>query len=203
MNEVLSNIKERRSRRGFLDKSIPDDVINKIIEAGRYAPSALNKQPWKFIIITDKNTIGELSSIVKGISAKIVKFLPILKILKSMLRDEKIVGAIKKSASYSGDDIFFKAPLLIFIVSDKKEPYAVKDCAMASQNMMLYAHSVGIGSCYIGKADLLARSKSAKKIIGLGANHVIQAAVIFGYLPNGDIGKEVQRRTDNIINWLR
>ncbi|MBN1872197.1 MAG: nitroreductase family protein [Candidatus Omnitrophica bacterium] len=203
MNEILSNIKTRRSRREFIDKNIPEDEITRIIEAGRYAPSALNKQPWRFVIITNKETIRRLSEIVKTVSKKILRFLPLLQIIKSSLRDEKVVAAIKKSATAASDAVFFDAPLLILLLADGKEMYAAKDCAIASQNMMLYAHSIGISSCYIGRADLLDLSRKARKIIGMAPKMKIQAAVIFGYSPGITGAKIVERRTDNIIGWIK
>lgn len=203
MNQILENIKSRRSRRSFLDKKIPDEIIKEIIEAGCYAPNALNKQPWKFIIIADRECIKKLSAIIKDITIRISKLLPILKIFKPALRDPQVAGAIKKTASSDQDTAFHKAPLLILIVSDDKEPYAGKDCVLASQNMMLYANSIGIGSCYISRAELLMMSGAAKKLIKLPARHTIQSAMVFGYTPQaGDSLSAPKRRSDTIINWV-
>ena len=204
MNQIIANIKSRRSKRSFLDKSIPEEIIKDIIEAGRYAPSALNKQPWKFIVITDKDCIKKLSSVVKDITAKIAKFLPLLKLVKYTLRDPQTVAAIKKTISSDADTVFYNAPLLILIASDKKESFACKDCALASQNMMLYANSLGISSCFVGRAEILGMSKAAKDIIGLPPRHKIQSAVVFGYAAGGKDDSIVpERRRDNIINWVR
>jgi nitroreductase len=203
MNQIMANIKSRRSRRSFLQKTIPDEVIREIIEAGCYAPSALNKQPWKYIVIADEGSIRKLSNIVKEKSAKIAKLLTILKLFKPSLRDPKVVGAIKKTISSNADTVFYDAPLLIFIVSDKREPFAHKDCTLASQNMMLFAHSLGISSCYIGRAEILNLDKIAKEIIGLPARHRIQSAIVFGYSSQEEEPGEPKRRKDNIINWLR
>jgi nitroreductase len=205
MNEIMAHIKSRRSRRNFLDKEIPDEIIEEIIEAGRYAPSALNKQPWKFIVVTNRDSIRKLFSIVKDILTKISRFSSVLKIFKRELKDQQVVGAIKKTVSTSADTVFYDAPLLILIVSNKTaDSYACRDCALASQNMMLYAHSLGIGSCFIGRADFLMRSREAKDIIGLPHQHKIQAAIVFGYLPHeNETSPPPTRRKDNIINWVR
>lgn len=204
MNQIMATIKSRRSKRCFLDKSIPDEIIKQIIEAGCYAPSALNRQPWKFIVITNRDCINRLSCIAREITNKIAKCLPILKLFKSYLRNPQIVGAINKTISSNTDTVFHSAPLLILIVSDKREPYAVKDCAFASQNMMLYATSLGISSCYIGRAEILNMSRIAKDIIGLPPYHMIQSAIVFGYTPQSENGSIVpERRRDNVINWVR
>lgn len=204
MNQVMQNIKSRRSKRFFLEKGIADEIINEIIEAGRYAPSGLNKQPWKFIVITKKDYIKRLSSIVKETTAKIARFLPLLKLFKSALKDPQVAGAIRKTVSSDSDTVFHNAPLLILITSDKREHYGAKDCALASQNMMLYANSLGIGSCFIGRAELLMKSREAMDIIKLPARHEIQSAVVFGYIPQDKYDSNMpNRRRDNIINWVR
>jgi len=204
MNAIMENIKRRRSKRYFIDRSISEDKIKEILEAGRHAPSALNKQPWKFIIITNKHTIKVLSSLVKEAYSKITKFLPVLKIVKPMLRDPQVVAAVKKTLLSDEDTVFYNAPLLAIIVANKGEHYAAKDCAIAAQNMMLYAHSIGIQSCYIGRAEILMMSKQAKEMIMLPPNHAIQSAIVFGYTPAGENGISIpQRKTDNIINWMR
>ena len=203
MNQIMANIKGRRSRRHFLARSIPEEIIREIIEAGSYAPSGLNKQPWKFIVITDRDCIQNLSSTVKAITAKIAKYLPILKLFKPELKDPQIVGAVKKTIAGGSDTVFYEAPLLILIASDEKEAFAGRDCALAAQNMMLYAHSLGIGSCFIGRADLLMRSKAAKDVMGLPPRHKLQAAVVFGYAPEEGKGAAAPaRHKDNIINWV-
>ena len=204
MNQIMTAIKSRRSRRSFLEKGVPDDVINEILEAGRYAPSALNKQPWKFIVVTNRAAIKKLSSVVKTISGRMIANLALLRLFKSSLTDPRIVAAIKKVLGDSGDAVFFNAPLLIFVVADKKEHYAGKDCLLAAQNMMLYAHSAGVSSCFIGRADLLELSRAAKDLVGIPRRHAIQAVIAFGYSPAGnDQQAPPERRRDNVIKWVR
>ena len=204
MNEIMANIKSRRSRRAFLEKSIPEEIIEEILEAGRYAPSALNKQPWKFIVISNKDVIRQLSGIVRSTMIKLMPLLRLLRMFQPPLRDPQAMGAIKKTISTDGDTVFYKAPLLILIAAAKNASrYSAKDCSLASQNMMLYAHSLGISSCFIGRGDFLAMSKEAKKITGLPPGHIIHSALIFGYAPAGETAPAPQRQKNNIINWVR
>jgi nitroreductase len=58
--DTFECIRKRRDIRSYLKKDVPDDVIKKIIEAGRLAPSAMNLQPWHFIVIKNKETLKEL-----------------------------------------------------------------------------------------------------------------------------------------------
>ena len=64
MNEAIKNILERRSVRKFSDKEIPGEELELIIKAGLYAPSAMNKQTWKFTVLTDSGDIQELAKAI-------------------------------------------------------------------------------------------------------------------------------------------
>lgn len=58
-NAVLDNIYQRRSVRNYSDKEVPDEIIREIIRAGTYAPSAVNKQPWRFVVVKNRQLIDE------------------------------------------------------------------------------------------------------------------------------------------------
>ena len=62
--DIMELIKSRRSIRSFEDKEIPKELIEKIIEAGAWAPSAINMQPWKFIAITNKKVISDIANAI-------------------------------------------------------------------------------------------------------------------------------------------
>lgn len=74
--ELLEFIKHRRSIRSFQDKQIQDNEIEKILEAGRWAPSASNKQPWQFIVIKDRDFIIKVAKIASY--GKFIKEAPVL-----------------------------------------------------------------------------------------------------------------------------
>ncbi len=61
--ETIACIKARRSRRKFLDKEISDELLEKIIDAGRYAPSSMNSQPWEFILVKDSEIKKKLAEL--------------------------------------------------------------------------------------------------------------------------------------------
>ncbi|HOO73490.1 MAG TPA: nitroreductase [Spirochaetota bacterium] len=63
--EMLKAIKKRRSIRKYTDDNVSDEAINSLIEAARWAPSGLNNQPWRFVILRDKNILKELSTMTK------------------------------------------------------------------------------------------------------------------------------------------
>jgi nitroreductase len=172
INPVIEAIKSRRAIRSFEDTPVPDSAIQTMLEAATYAPSAINIQPWKFTIITNKEAMKQLSDTAKP---ALIRMLP-------DVGDEGLVG-LKKRLSDPQYNIFYNAPLLIF-VSGTKSTYAVYDCSMAAQNMMLAAYSLGIGSCWIGTAVPLGNDPKVKADLGVPEDHEVHAAVIFGY-PKG------------------
>jgi len=71
-NAVLDNIYSRRSVRSFTDGEVPDEIIKEIIRAGTYAPTAMNAQPWRFVVVKNKKLIGEYDGRARKLS--IAKF---------------------------------------------------------------------------------------------------------------------------------
>ncbi|MGD0994218.1 MAG: nitroreductase [Candidatus Bathyarchaeia archaeon] len=183
MNPVIDAIKSRRAIRSFEDKPVPDKALKVLLEAATYAPSAINIQPWKFTIVTNKEEMKRLSDMAKP---ALIRSLP-------DVGDEGLVG-LKRRLSDPQYNIFYNAPLLIF-VSGAKSRYAVYDCSMAAQNMMLAAYSLGIGSCWIGTAVSTANNPKVKADLGIPEDHEVHAAIIFGYpkeIPKAPVKRPAQ-----------
>ena len=123
MNEVLKAIKERRSIRKFKSEMPSKEEIEKVVEAGLYAPSGSNKQGVISLVITNKE-----------------------------LR-EKFVVANREIGGYSSDkDPFYGAPVIIVVLAKKESNNRQYDGALVMGNMMLAAHSLGLGSICINRA---------------------------------------------------
>ena len=172
-NPVLEAIKCRRSIRSYEDKPVPESAIETLLEAATYAPSAINIQPWKFTIVTSKTEMKRLSDIVKP---ALLRTLPDV--------GNAAMSALKKSLIDPLYNIFYNAPLLIFVAGAKGR-FDVYDCTMAAQNMMLTAYTLGIGSCWIGTAVGLANEPKIKADLGVPDDYQVHAAIIFGYPKNG------------------
>jgi nitroreductase len=188
-NPVIEAIKSRRAIRSYEDKPVPESAVQTMLEAATYAPSAINVQPWKFTIVTNKAEMKRLSDIAKPM---LVRMLP-------DVGDEGLVG-LKKRLSDPNYNIFYNAPLLIF-VSGVKSPYAVYDCSMAAQNMMLSAYTLGVGSCWIGTAAALANQPKVKADLGVPEDHEVHAAIIFGY-PKGGFPKAPEKRPAQVLKRI-
>lgn len=194
MNSTIDTIKNRRSIRRYLDKPVPREIVNELIDAAIYAPSSHNRQPWNFTIITSKKVIDELSADINAWYSSIIKLSTPLYLIKEV---KKSVDAMRARVESEKDLFFYHAPCIIIIHAPKKRFFS-QDCACAAQNMMLAARSLDIGSCWIGFADIvLDKSSKIKKKLGIPVSHGIMATVAFGYpekfpsqaLPRRDFSK--------------
>lgn len=143
---ILQLIKKRRTIREYLDKPIPEEVLNKIIEAGTWAPSAHNLQPWKFIVITDKDIIESLANILSNPSNNILTGVRV--VIKSsgrIIKKSPVVIIVLNNAVFSrkvkeyGDDQYF-------VTAHISE---IESIAAAVENMQLAATYLGIGMAWL------------------------------------------------------
>ena len=182
MNEIIKTIKERRSVRTYKDKPIEKEKIEQILDCGLWAPSARNQQPWKFVVVTDKNLIKEMG---KRIQDKVI--------------DNPRYSFVKQRAETKEDAIFYSAPLVIFILGDKGNKWSTIDCSLAAENMILAAHSLGIASCPIGMARYIKEEKDLIEKLGFDENYELIITLIFGY---ADEEPEAKERNKNVVKWI-
>lgn len=134
--DLYSTIKTRRSVRSFKEEEVSQEVLEKILKAGIWAPSAGNQQSWEFIVVKDESNQEEL---VRGaLGQNFIAEAPVV----------IVVGANKKrSAQRYGER--------------GKKLYCLLDAAAAIQNMLLTAHALGLGSCWIGAF----RNEEVKEVV--------------------------------------
>jgi len=119
-NEVISAILDRRSIRSYTDRPVEAEAVETILNAAVNSPSARNLQPWHFTVIRDKALMDEM---------------------------EQGVGRIMNDPDRR---IFYDAPMIILVSGDTANRWAKMDCGMATQTILLAAHSLGLGTCVIG-----------------------------------------------------
>jgi nitroreductase len=164
MDNLMEIIKKRVSTRAYKDKPLPKKIVKAILEAARYAPTARNLQELEYKVITSKAMITKLS---EGIGNALKSGGPPLK------------GP--PGGPPGARSIFHDAPLLIIITAPKDNTFSASDAALAVQNVMLYATSIDLGSCFIGMAKLIERDKNLLKELHISDDRNIAAAVICGY----------------------
>jgi nitroreductase len=184
-NLVIEAIKSRRAIRRYSDKAVSQPIIDTILEAGVYAPTAMNLQPWKFTVINNKEYIKQLSDKAKPLIARIFP--------------DTGDPTIKARLMAPENNLYFNAPLMIFI-SAPKSPYAMTDCALAAENMMLAAYSLDVGSCFVGSGMMLAQDPKIKSDLGLPGDHEVFASMVFGY-PK-DTPKAPERKKPQILKQI-
>ena len=198
---VIDAIKGRRSVRSFEEKRVDREIIEEILQAGRYAPSAENRQPWRFIVITNKEMMDDLSRLIKNEIKKLIKHRFIKGFSIKELKEEDTLKFLYAVAYSEKDVIFYNAPVLIFIVTENRL-FNDESCACCAENMMIAAHALGLGSCWIGFASILGLNKEIKRKIGIPKGHHISAALVFGY-PKTKKQRIAPRKSGlDILKWI-
>lgn len=143
MNQTLETIFNRSSIRSYSDKQVEKDQIMTLLRAGMSAPSAVNKQPWEFIVIDDKDLMGKISDEFKN------------------------AGMVKKASCA----IIVCGDMNLTLGGDVQE-FWVQDCSAATENILLAAHSLGLGAVWCGVYPNKERAKALKTILSLPENIV-------------------------------
>ena len=135
MNETLKTILSRKSVKKYKPDPVPMELLDKIAEAGIYAPSSLNKQSPIVLVITDKQVRDELSKL-------------------NAVRDP-----------FLRPDPFYGAHAVLVVLGDKSVPAYVYDGSLVMENMLLAAHSLGLGACWIHRAKETFEMPEGKEIL--------------------------------------
>jgi len=135
INETLKTIAARYSCRDFAGTPLSDAEVKALADAAAAAPSAMNRQPWHIIMITDKALIDEMDS--AGLNA---------------LASEEDKSGYERVMSRGGK-LFYNAPCMVMVASDGSSS-ASMDCGILCQNVALAAHSIGLGNVICGMAGI-------------------------------------------------
>jgi nitroreductase len=179
-NETIKIIKSRRATRGFTDREISRDIINELLECARLAPSAMNKQPWRFVVITDKAVISMMSESIKS---KVMEKFP----------------KMQERAKTMKDPVFYGAVTLIMVLRPKGDDWAMFDCSAATENIMLAARSFEIGSVPIGFARFINEDKDVLAKLGIPEGYEQHITLALGYPEKWPEAPE--RNKDNAV-WV-
>lgn len=185
MNETIRTIKERRSIRKFKAEQLDQEKLDAIVEAGLYAPSAHNLQSWHFTVIQDKALLNELNVVTKEKAKSYPN------------------ASIQKMANNENLDIFYGAPTAIIISGEESAMMPKEDCSAATQNILLAAQSLDIGSCWNGFLTFLFNSDEAeayKKRLKIPEGYTPYYAVALGY-KDANPTKAPKRRL-NTVHYL-
>ena len=195
--DVFSCIATRHSTRKLKEEPVPQEVLDKVIEAGRQAPSGKHKNQSRFIVIRKKEVLQELIALVQQEFAK-MEVTP--------ENDDNFGGAIR-AAKKGGYVFMYNAPVLI-VVANKRDygnKYADVSCAM--QNMMLAANALDLGSCWINQLRWLQDNPVLRgylQKLGMAEDEEVCASLSIGYpdTPDGLPGRRVMPVTGNPVVYI-
>lgn len=175
MSVVLDEMKTRRSIRKFKPDMVPADVLDQIIEAGTFAANGRGLQSPIIIAVTNKE-----------------------------MRD-KIMEMNRKIGGWEeGFDPFYGAPVILIVLADASCPTAVYDGSLTMGNLMLAAHDLGIGSCWIHRAKETFESEEGKNILkelGITGDYEGIGNCVLGYA-DGDEPKAHPIK-DNYVYYVK
>lgn len=167
--DVLECINAKRSYRTYTEEIISDEVIKQLIVLGTKASTGSGMEAWGFVIIKNKKEINDLSDKIKiHILGNYEKY-PYLKEYESWMNNPKY-------------NVFNNANQLLIIYGNKDSHWYVYDCTLAAANIMLAAHSMNIGTCWIGFAEYICDTKEFKEKYNISENYTLVCPMSIGYM---------------------
>ena len=169
----MENMLTRSSVKKYKSQQVPKELLDKIIEAGLAAPSGLNKQAAIILAVTDKQVRDELSKLNAG-----------------------------KDPFFRADP-FYNAPCVLVVLADKSVPTSIYDGSLVMENMLLAAHALGLGACWIHRAKEtfeMPEGKALLQKLGIQGEYEGVGNCIVGY-PEGEI-PAVKPRKGNRVYYV-
>ena len=176
---AIEAIMTRRSTRSYKPDAVEREKLEKIIEAGRYAPSGGNNQSNHFIVVQNNEVLQKLAKLAEEAFAKMEVIENTYSSLKSSILQSKKGGYI----------FYYKAPVLIIAANQKDYGNNIADCNVAIENMMIAANSLDLGTCYINQLHWLNEDEKILPYLqelGLKENERVYASMVVGYPKSAD-----------------
>ena len=193
--DAMEAIMTRRSTRRMKPDLPPRELIERVIEAGRAAPSGSNSQTTYFIVITKPSTLKDLAELVQSEFAKM-----------EIAPDTYVSLRNSINASRTGNYVFhYNAPVLIVTANKKDYGNAMADSACALENMMIAANALNLGTCWINQLHWLTDHRAVQAYmqnLGLKDDETITGGLILGYGFDGLPVRTELKRTGNPVTWI-
>lgn len=182
MNSTIENIIARRSVKKYLDRQVPQDLLEEIVKAGTYAPTGMNRQSPIIIAVTNKELRDRLSRI-----------------------NLEIIMNGKLQTSSGHDDPFYGAPVVLVVLARKDVSTRVYDGSLVMENMMIAAQSLGLGSCWIHRAQQTFETEEGRQILrelGIPDEYEGIGNCIIGYAAPDALKPQAPRKSD-YVTWVK
>jgi len=186
MNETLKTIKSRRSIRRYQPGQIREEELQAILDAAIAAPTAMFQQKWHFTVVQKKEILNRIREVAR----------------QNMLGSG--MDFMVQRAKDPGFSPFHKAPTVIIASCREDAKFADLDCALAAQNILLAAESMGIGSCIMTSSELWFNGNAGdelKKELGIPDEYRHVCAVTLGYKAEEELPDRT--RETKVVNYIR
>jgi nitroreductase len=205
MNPVIEAINNRQSIRSYKPKPIPRDVINTIIEAGNQAPSRGREekgtkkflfQPWRFVVVEDSEFKQKLVKTTLPFWKKMIENMKEThpEIYEQVMMQYEAMPEPK-------DMVYYSAPVILFVIGPAG--YAVS-CALACENIMIAAASLGLGSCYVGFGAMVKGDADVVQALELTDDEGIYGPILLGYPKDepSTLASIRPKKKEPMIKWI-
>lgn len=172
----IDAIEERRSVRSFKPEKLDKDTIAALLQAAVLAPTARHLEPWAFVVVQDRALLKRISNRAKAAWPP----------QTSAPQEKHAAAHVPATSHFAGlldsedFNIFYDAGTLIVICARPVGPFAVADCWLAAENLMLQATEMGLGTCCIGSAVEALNAPDIKAELGIPKNVDVVVPVIAG-----------------------
>ena len=211
IEQITELLNARRSIREFKDKPVEKDLIEKIIDGARFAPSAHNTQSTEFVVVQDKEVLNKITELTTHFLNKIIKQFsnPMLKKFFLLVARDETEGAIDllplfkvyvKNVEDGKDVILHNAPVLLIFHAKRNVIFSSVNANLVLQNASLIAEGLGLGSFYGGFVIAACeRDNSIQKLLSIPGTHKIYAVMALGY-PKFEYNNWIEKRSPK-IEW--
>ena len=151
MDEKLRFIFERRSIRVYAPGEVSDEQVQKLLAAAMAAPSAAAKYPWRFVVVRNRQTLSRIAAV---------------------LTYGQMLASAALGIAVCGD---------VEMAHDRQISYLLQDCSAAVENLLLAAHILGLGACWLGVHPREDRIKAIKQILSLPDSVIPVACISIGH----------------------
>jgi nitroreductase/NAD-dependent dihydropyrimidine dehydrogenase PreA subunit len=209
---LLALLRSRRSTRQYQDKPVEKEKIEMIIEAGRFAPTGGNLQPFRFSVVQTQEVMQSIKDMMADMVMQHAQELEEMlteKIKKgeSLSAQDRIqqnfIGSLRRMASSNKegiDKMLWDAPVLISLHAPPEFETAEVNAGLAGMQMALMAEALGLGTCYIGLVVRAANSvPEIKAAMKIQADRPVCLAFVTGY-PDVEFNKLVSRKSAR-VTW--
>lgn len=192
---LVQLMRSRRSCRSFLPDPVAPDLLEDLVRIGRTAPSGTNSQRWSFTVIPDRKGVVALGGGVADFFRRLNRMVeaPPVRMLNRVVRTnplavyerdyhDSVSRALEDWDRGGRDRLFHGAPAVITVGSLPGASTAMEDAMLATQNMLLAAHTMGLGTCLIGFAvEVMRRAPKVKALVGIPEKEKIYAVIAVGH----------------------